>query len=193
MSIQKEYWKNFYNMKFFIGIVPPLATKERIFEFQKSFPSNKVPYFNEPHITLKAPNGLTEDKAWLAPVMTLVGNQKPFEIKLEGLDGFEDRVLFLNPTFSEGLVNLHTKLVALLNPAEESLKKFYEGSLYHPHVTLGETTWGGMSKEELVDMRKKAETEFSSIPPFLVTFVRVYQKETDDGLYQKLIDIPLKA
>lgn len=179
-------------MKFFIGIVPPLATKERIFEFQKSFPSNKVPYFNEPHITLKAPSGLTEDKAWLAPVMALVGNQIPFEIRLEGLDGFEDRVLFLNPVSSEKLVGLHNKLVTLLNPDAETMEKFYEGTLYHPHVTLGETTWGGMTKEELMIMKKKAETEFYYVPPFLVTFVRVYQKDTDDGLYQKLIDIPLK-
>ncbi len=178
-------------MKFFIGIVPPLATKKRIFEFQKSFPSNKVPYFNEPHITLKAPSGLPEDKTWLAPLMTLVGGHMPFEIKLDGLDGFEDRVLFLNPAPSEGLMNLHNKLIALLNPNAEVKEKFFEGSLYHPHLTLGETTWGGMSPQELVEMKNKAETEFYTIPPFLVTFVRLYQKDTDDGLYHKLLDIPL--
>jgi len=71
-------------------------------------------------------------------------------------------------------------------------EKFFEGSLYHPHMTLGETTWGGMTTQELGIMKKKAETEFHTIPPFSVTFVRVYKKETDDGLYQKLIDIPLK-
>lgn len=179
-------------MKFFIGIVPPLSTKERIFEFQKSFPSNKVPYFYEPHITLKAPSGLTEDKAWLATVMTMVGNHTPFEIKLEGLDKFGDKVLFLNPTFSEGFMELHNKLISLLNPNTEDQEKFFEGVLYHPHLTLGETTWGGMTTEELVMMEKKAEVEFYRIPPFLVTFVRLYQKETDGDLYQKLLDIPLK-
>ncbi|MEK7194376.1 MAG: 2'-5' RNA ligase family protein [Patescibacteria group bacterium] len=179
-------------MKFFIGIVPPLAIKEKIFEFQKSFPSNKVPYFNEPHITLKVPSGLSEDKAWLAPLMTLVGGHAPFEIKLDGLDGFENKVLFLKPVFSEGLMSLHNKLVALLNPNMEAREKFFEGSLFHPHLTLGETTWGEMTTEELEEMRKKAETEFYTIPPFLVTFVRLYQKDTDDGFYQKLLDIPLK-
>lgn len=179
-------------MKFFIGIVPPLATKERIFEFQKSFPSNKVPHFNEPHITLKAPSGLFEDKTWLAPLMALIENHPPFEIKLEGFDEFDDRVLFLNLAFSEGLMNLHNKLITLLNPNAEAREKFFEGFLYHPHLTLGETSWGGMTTEELKIMRKEAEVKFDSIPPFLVTFVRLYQKDADDELYQKLLDIPLK-
>jgi 2'-5' RNA ligase len=179
-------------MKFFIGIVPPLATKEKILKFQKSFPSNKVPYFNEPHITLKAPSGLPEDKAWLAPLTTLVGSHTPFEIKLEGLDGFDNRVLFLNPIFSEGLMDLHNKLVTLFNPNAEAREKFFEGPLYHPHLTLGEATWGGMKEEELKTMRKRAEIEFDTVPSFLVTFVRLYQKDTNDGLYQKLLDIPLK-
>lgn len=179
-------------MKFFIGIVPPLATKERIFEFQKSFPSNKVPYFNEPHITLKAPSGLSEDKSWLAPLMTLVGGHAPFEIKFEGLDGFDDKVLFLNPALSEGLMDLHNKLIALLNPDAEAREKFFEGSLYHPHLTLGEITWGGMTTDELGLMKKKAEIEFYDTPPFLVTSVRLYQKDLGDEVYQRFLDIPLK-
>jgi 2'-5' RNA ligase len=178
-------------MKFFLGIVPPPATKDRIASFQKSFPSNKVPYFNEPHITLKAPSGLTEDKSWLAKVMTIIGNQQRFSIKLNGLDQFEDRVLFLNPEFTQPLVDLHMKLVALLNSDPEEQQKFFEGSLYHPHLTLGETTWGGMSRDELEDMKKKAEFEFYTIPAFQVDFVRVYQKE-GEGKYQQLLDIPLK-
>ncbi len=179
-------------MKFFIGIVPPLATKERIVEFQKSFPSNNVPRMYEPHITLKAPSGLSEDKTWLAPLMTLIGNHAPFLVKLEGLGHFEDRVLFLNPAFSEGLMDLHQKLVALLNPDEEAKKKYFEGALYEPRLTLGETTWGGMTKEELEIMRKKADTEFYTVSPFLVTSVRLYQKEGNGDIYQKLFDIPLK-
>lgn len=179
-------------MKFFIGIVPPLATKEKVLEFQKSFPSNKIPFFHEPHITLKAPSGLTEDKSWLAPVMALVGDYPRFQIKLEGLGGFEDRVLFLNPVFSQELMDLHLKLVNFLYPNTESDNKFYERSLFYPHLTLGETTWGGMTPEELVEMKKKAEIEFYSIPPFQVDFVRVFQKEKDGEPYRKLLDIPLK-
>jgi len=135
-------------MKFFIGIIPPVATKEKIFDFQKSFPSNKVPYFNEPHITLKAPSSLTEDKAWLAQVIALIGDHSPFQISLEDLGEFDDRVLFLEPAFSVGLMGLHSKLMDLLNPDEEASKKFFEGSLYEPHLTLGETTWGGLTPDE---------------------------------------------
>src|SRR3989344_8550675 len=158
-------------MKFIIGIVPPLTTKERVLNFQKSFPSNKVPYFHEPHITLKAPNGLTEDKSWLAKVMTLVGNYPRFTIELHGLGGFEKRVLFLQPMFSQELIDLHLKLVTLLCPNIEDNNKFFEGAVWHPHLTLGETTWGGMTEEELKIMRNKAEFELHNIPPFQVDFV----------------------
>ncbi len=179
-------------MKFFIGIVPPTETKEKIFTFQKSFPSNKAPFFHEPHITLKAPSGLTEDKMWLDKVISLVENYPRFQIKLEGLDGFDDKVLFLNPVFSQELMGLHLKLVELLCPNAESNNKFFEGSVYHPHLTLGETTWGGMTTEELQEMRKRAETELLNIQPFQVDFVRVFQKNKDGEPYQKMLDIPLK-
>jgi len=179
-------------MTFFIGIVPPLATKERISDFQKSFPSNKVPYFYEPHITLKAPSSLTEDKSWLAQVIALVGNHLPFQISFKGVGEFDGKVLFLNPTPSEGLIYLHNKLIVLLNPDEEAIEKFFEGSLYHPHLTLGETTWGGMTTEEFRSMKERAWSELSNIPPFIITSVRLYQKEKNKGPYQKLVDIPLK-
>ena len=179
-------------MKFFIGILPPLATKERIINFQKTFPSNKVPYFNEPHITLKAPTGLTEDKSWLAKVTALTGEYPRFEINLKDVDSFDNRVLFLNPVFSENLISLHMKLVDLLCPDIETNNKFYEGAVYHPHITLGETTWGGMTELELDLMRKKAEEEFQTIPPFLVTSLRLYKKEEGEEVYSKLLDIPLK-
>lgn len=179
-------------MKFFIGIVPPSDTSERIFEFQKSFLSNKVPYFHVPHITIKAPSGLTEDMAWLDKVKALVGNYPSFQIKLDGLDGFGDRVLFIKLAPSQELVDLHTKLFSLLVPDIEVENKFYEGSEYDPHLTLGETTWGGMDAEELVIMRKRAELMLHDIPPFQVDFVRVFQKEKDGEPYQKFMDIPLK-
>lgn len=179
-------------MKFFIGIVPPTETKEKIFQFQRSFPSNKVPYFHEPHITLKAPNGLTEDKSWLPKVTALAATYPKFQIVLDGLDGFDDKVLFLNPIFSQELMDLHIELVSLLSLNIKSNNNFYEGSVYHPHLTLGETTWGGMTKEELKIMRKRAESELYNIPPFQVDFVRVFQKEQDGEPYKKLLDIPLK-
>ena len=179
-------------MKYFIGIVPPPKTLERILTFQKSFPTNKVWFYNEPHITLKAPSGLTEDRGWLARVMVIIGNHEPFEIDFTHLDSFNDEVLFLSPAPSEGLMELHMKLVKELCPDETMHKEFFEGEEYHPHLTLGDTSWGGMRKLELVDMRKKAEIEFYNLPSFLVTFVRVYHKEKQDDPYTKLIDIPLK-
>ena len=179
-------------MKFFIGIVPPPETKERILKFQRSFHSNKVPYFHEPHITLKAPSGLTEDKSWLSKVTAFAATYPKFNIAFAGLDGFDDKVLFLTPVFSPVLMNLHMELLSLLNPAGQNNDKFFEGLTYHPHLTLGETTWGGMTREELVIMRTKAETELQDIPSFQVDFLRVFQKQNDGEPYHKLLDIPLE-
>src|SRR4051812_28398322 len=106
-------------MKYLICIVPPLTTRDRILELQNSFPSNKVQYYNEPHITLKSPSGMTEDKSWLAKVIALIGNTPRFDIKFDGLDQFEDRVLFLKPVYSEELMDLHMKLVNVLNVSLE--------------------------------------------------------------------------
>jgi len=184
-------------MKYFIGIVPPPRTLERILTFQKSFPTNKVWRYNEPNITVKAPSGLTEDRGWLARVMVIIGNHKPFVIDFTHLDSFRDEVLFLSPAPSPGLIELHLRLVKELCPDEAMHKEFFEGDEYHPHLTLGDTSWGGMMKVELVEMRRRAEIELFNIPPFQVTFVRIYQKDDKNSMgekfpYTKLIDIPLK-
>jgi 2'-5' RNA ligase len=179
-------------MKFFIGIVPPIVTKERIYEFQKSFPSNKVPDINEPHITLKAHGGFSEDKSWLAPLMALVGNYPKFQITLEGVDQFDEQVLFLKPAFSPELMELHNKIISIVNPAGVAREEFFEGPNYNPHLTLGETTWGGLTQEDFNEMKRRAEFELYNIPAFYVSSVRVYQKEKSGDLYSKLLDIPLK-
>lgn len=178
-------------MKYFLGITLPLVTRERILEIQKSYPSNKVPYLYEPHITLKRSVGLTEDKAWLAKVMSLIGNYSRFSLELNEIGEFEDNVLFLRPAYSDELINLHKQLVSMLSPNPDDNKKSFEGDFYNPHCTLGETTWGGMTSEELIGMKKKAEIYLSDIPPFQVDFVRLFQKENEE-IYAKLIDIPLK-
>lgn len=179
-------------MKFFLGIVPPLVTKERILNFQKSFPTNMVPFFNEPHITIKAPGGLTEDKSWLLKTMVLIGDYPRFQIKFDAVESFEDQVLFLKPQRTEELINLHLKLVSLLNPDEETNKTFFEGDLYEPHLTLGKGGESGMSSEDFQNMKKRLEFELQDIPPFQVDFVRVYQKDLSGDPYIKLLDIPLK-
>lgn len=179
-------------MKYFIGIVPPLITKERIIDFQKSFRTNQVPFIYEPHITLKSPHGLSGDRAWLAKILTFVGSYPRFQIKFDKVGGFNKQILFLNLKYSEELMNLHKSLLELLNIDKEDMEKCFEGPLYHPYLTLGETTWGKMDVDELEEMKKRAEFELSDLPAFQVDCLRVYEKEKSGDLYQKLIDIPLK-
>lgn len=179
-------------MRFLLGIVPPLVTKERIEAVQKSCATNKVPYFTEPHITLKNPHDLTEDKKWLAKVMTTIGNYPRFDIKIDEVETFGDEVLFLSLEYSKELVDLHIELVSFLNPNIDTHKDQYEGAFYHPHITLGKTGSGGMSPDELALMRGRAEYELWNFPSFQVSSIRLYQKSEPEEPYQKLLDIPLK-
>lgn len=170
-------------MKFFIGIVPPPATRDRILNVQKSFPSNRVPFSTEPHITLIPPPLLSPDKVWLTKIFTEVAGFTRFQIRFEGINTFDNRILFLEPKTADELLNLYSKLVSSLNT---------EKSDYYPHLTLGKVSPEGMTHEELSEMKKKAETELYDIPPFQVDFVRIFQKNMALEPYQKLLDIPLK-
>lgn len=174
-------------MQYFIGITPPEEVKRLIIAFQKSFGSNKVPNNVEPHITLKAQGGLTEDLSWLPKVETALETFQPFEVVLDGIDTFNETILFLDLPLQDELVHLHKKLVRSIQSNKQT-KKFFEHDNYHAHLTLGGIAWG-MTKDELATMREKAKELFSSPLSFEASFVRVYQRESPHGTYNTMKDI----
>ncbi len=171
-------------MQYFIGIVPPKEIQDRIVDFQKKFFDKKVV---EPHITIKAQSGLTEDEAWLENAKDYLLRQTSFKVELKGLSSFDGNVLFFQ-VISNEIEKIHNDLVEIVNPSKELREKYFENGKYTPHLTLAETRWG-ISKDNLISMKLKAEQELNNLPSFNIDFARVYVKSKHDGQYEKMIDI----
>jgi 2'-5' RNA ligase len=173
-------------MWFFIGVTPTEDIQKRIVRFQTAF-SNR--FVVEPHITIKAQSGLTADRAWLKPVEDLLRQQTPFPVELTGPRWFGDEVLYLGVR-SPSLHRIHDDLVRLINPSPELRHKYFEDQPFVPHLTLGETRYTHVSKEILPSMEAQANRELIDLPPFQVTFARIYQQANPNEPYTTLLDVP---
>lgn len=178
-------------MQYFIGIPLPNDIKEKIVSFQKSFVRNKVPLMVEPHITVKAQGGLTEDKSWIPAIENAIENYPAFEVSFTNVGNFGERVAFLVPSSGKELMRLHRILIDTIKPGAELMEKYFEGSNYHFHLTLAGTSWG-MTSEELMLVKEKAKIELLNLPKFTVSFIRVYEQKDPDESYEKFLDIPLR-
>jgi len=171
-------------MQYFIGIVPPKEIQDKITNFQKHFLNKKVV---EPHITIKAQSGLTEDKVWLEKVENYLKRQTSFKVEFKDLSQFGDDVLFFQ-VLSNEIEKIHNDLIDIVNPSKELRKKYFENQKYTPHLTLAETRWG-INTDELVSIKIKAEQELNNLPSFNVDFARVYVKSEPNTQYEKMMDI----
>lgn len=160
-------------MKYFIGIVPPKQETKRIDQFRLRWENNQLPKVVEPHVTLKAQGGLTEDKKWIEPICQVCERFHSFQLAFNKPQFFFDNILYLS-VLSEEIYLLHQQIVRAVSPPDESIKQFFELDAYVPHLTLGKSM-SGLTKEELIQMSNCSEEELLPIPSFLVNFIRVYQ------------------
>lgn len=178
-------------MRYLIGVVPPEEIMEKITNFQKSFPMNRVPFFIEPHITVKAQGGLTEDLAWLGGVESAIAEFSPLTIRFDGIGQFGQNVLFRR-VVSDNIAALRDVLISVVNPNPEEREKYFEDVSYEPHLTLGQIELG-MTVEEIARMKPLAEREFSSPEDFTTGFLRIYSQEQPGQSYKKFSDIKFKS
>lgn len=176
-------------MQYFIGIVPSDEYKMKLIDFQHKWKNNRITDVVEPHITLKAQGGLTNDEKWISKVKGVCSNFQFFQITLDKPMFFGEDILYLSAAISNELYKLHKSIVREISPSNDIIKKYFELDDFVPHMTLGKTNYG-LSKKELRDMGKLAENELSPFPTFEVRFVRVYQ-EIEPNKYIKYLDIPL--
>lgn len=176
-------------MYFFIGVTPPEDIRQRILHLQTAFHCRLIA---EPHITIKTQSGLTADRAWLKPVENLLRQQTPFHVTLTGLltvpKWFWDEALLLGVQ-SPGINKIHDDLLRLINPSAELRHKYFEDRPYVPHLTLADRSYG-VSREALHAIEARAKQELIDLPPFDVTFARIYEQAHPDEPYTKLLDIP---
>lgn len=175
-------------LKYFIGIVPMDEYKSRVSAFRSKWEKNYIDGVVEPHITLKAQGGLTQDLTWLSKVKKVCSETNPFQLKLGKPMFFGEDILYLSASSSH-LNELHNNIVNAVAPSQELIDKYFELDNFVPHMTLGKTTYG-LSKQELRDMAKLAEEEISPYPILNVNSVRVYQ-EIETYKYVKYEDISL--
>lgn len=176
---------------YFIGIVPPDGYSQRVQAFQKKWMDRLGV---EPHITLKAQGGLTEDKSWLKRVQDVSAQFEPFIVSLGSPRYFGGTILYLRVD-SDPIYRLHQDIVETVGSTAEQVKQYFELDQYVPHLTLAKVAYGGnvssgLTQEQLNEMEKAAEFELTPYPTFTVEFIRVY--ELREGSYVPLIDLPLK-
>nr|WP_174612755.1 2'-5' RNA ligase family protein [Virgibacillus ihumii] len=174
-------------MQYFIGVVPPDEYLSRIKQFRQRWRNNSIDEVVEPHITLKAQGGLTEDTRWFEPVKLVCKNFRPFQLSLNEPRFFAEGILYLSAK-SEALYKLHRQLVEEISPPGDDIKKYFELDDFVPHLTLGKTNYG-LTRQDLQVMAASAIEELNPFPTFDVNFVRVYQEV--DNQYRKLEDIRL--
>lgn len=170
-------------MDYFIGVVPPEDYRHKLQAIKKAGQS-------EPHITVKAQGGLTDDLGWLNAVQKVCDGFSPFEVKLGEPRYFGEHVLYLSVE-SVGVHELHRQLVEAVGTTPEQQQRFFELERYSPHLTLGQRSYG-YSWEELEKIRMTVNETLQPFPTFEVTFVRVYRKEAPGAPYLKWIDLPLE-
>jgi 2'-5' RNA ligase len=175
--------------RYFIAVIPPAAYSSRIVAFQKTHPENWLVGEVEPHITVKAPNGLSDDLEWLKPVKRVCGSFYPFTVKISEPESFGKSVLFLKIS-SPGILELHRKLAGLFDPSPAEILENFELDYYIPHISLAIVA-NGLS-EELIDIvRKEANSQFTLPLEFKANFARITRID-DRGKYCKFEDIPFK-
>ena len=175
-------------MQYFIGIVPPDEYKEQIALFRNRWDNNRIREVVEPHITVKAQGGLTEDMIWLDKLREACSSVQSFQLALTEPATFGTAVVFLGVQSKE-IYELHKLLVETVSPSSELIKRYFELDRYHPHLTLGQTYWG-MNESEIKEMEFASRNALASFPTFNVTYVRVY-KEIEPNKYVPFEDIQL--
>lgn len=173
-------------MQYFIGIVPPKETQDKVVDFQRRNRRNLYPKQVEPHITIKAQGGLSADELWLPAVREAVKNFKSFEVGFGGIGYFDDRVLWIEAK-SDELFKLQEALVKAVNPPEEIVKEYHEDK-FHSHMTLGIRD-KKFADADLLLAGEVAKKELTNLPSFKAEFVRVYRR-SEFGPYLKMEDIP---
>ncbi|MFC3210233.1 2'-5' RNA ligase family protein [Planomicrobium okeanokoites] len=177
-------------MQYFIGIVPPESELEKLKEFRKQWPANRIDDLVEPHITLKAQGGLSADEGWLENVKAAAADFPAFRVQLAEPRFFGEDVLYLSMDSPE-VNELHSVLVEAVGSNPEQIAQYFELDQFVAHLTLAKTSHG-VSQEELKKMAAAASQELAPYPDFQVDSIRIYRMQDEQRRYEKYLEVPLK-
>ena len=126
----------------------------------------------------------TADLAW---VHQLCADIEPFSVTLGEPRVFGEMVVYLSVN-TPRLVEVHQRLVGARSLSPETLQRYFEGDLYVPHLTLGQSAWG-MTKEECQEMHREAGTALASIGTFMADGLQIFRGSAP-GQYEPILCIP---
>ena len=110
------------------------SIKQQMFSSYQS----KAALNSPPHLTLHMPfKRKAKDETAIANcVDQACENIHPFEIKFNGFNCFEPRVIYLDVHGSDKLRELHSKVQAALTKGLKVTNSLYKGLPFKPHVTV---------------------------------------------------------
>jgi 2'-5' RNA ligase len=177
-------------VQYAIVATPPEAYQRRIVAWRSRWLGDGERRAVEPHVTVKAQGGLTDDLAWLDRVRAVCATFSAFVVALTGPAMFGDHVVYLGVE-SPGIVSLHRRLVEAVAPPPALIEQYFELDQYTPHLTLGQSEWG-LAAKVLAEMRAEAARALSPFPTFNVAALRIY-RETAPDRYEILEEIRLAS
>lgn len=163
-------------MKYFIGALIPKIYKNKI-EMLRA----EIRFFTtEPHITLVPPPALPDDDSFIEKVVEVCKEIEPFNVKLNNLDQFGNRVLYVSVNSPE-LVNLHKKIYEILDLQEEKRD-------YTPHLTIVKQR--PKRPVDLDSIRKRAEIKIIPTLDYTLNSIIVYHQPKEHSIYIPYMEIP---
>lgn len=172
-------------MKYFLAVVPPtqLATQIDLFRAEWGQPSLPA------HITVKAPNSLSDAHQWLPKVKVFCQDVAPISVRLDGIGQFSSTVVYWR-VISQGLEALHQSLLTIINPPPAERAAYFEGPAFVPHLTLAHLS-DGMHPDLLLAVYKRATEQWLDPVNFVAQTLRVFCSNGTNQPYEVYMDLPL--
>lgn len=172
-----------------IPIQRTLAAKIAPLQCHKAFTKSLQPSRMELHVTLKAPQDISDDlkNKWMEAAQMAYANFSSVELKITGLDFITTTVLalYIDP---KPLVPLHNALTSALQPYNSPADGLHEGERYQPHITIGRALRGPLDTAQRRLVLEKL-TLLAPMGGFRVGIVRLYGR--DEQAYRPLLDVAL--
>jgi 2'-5' RNA ligase len=172
-------------MRYFLALVPPTELATQIDTFRAEWSPPALPA----HITVKAPNSLSDAQHWIPQVQAFCKSTAPVSVRLDGIGQFSSSVVYWR-VVSGGVVALHQSLLAIINPPLAERTAFFEGPAYIPHLTLAHLS-NGIDAATLSTVYQRASEHWLQPVEFVAQIIRVYRSSGINQAYEPYLDLPL--
>ncbi len=173
-------------MPFFVAVLPPPHVMNQIQSFRQKWGYSEA---SPPHVTVKAPSGLTATEDWVPKIEQICRGFPAFELKLGAPATFGSTVLF-NTVLCKEIITLHLLLVDAIKPSIQEQKKHYEVTDFIPHLTIVQKN-SQMTDDQFLNIKRDAEHTLDEYEPFIVPSVHIFSMNMSHT-YTPVLELPLR-